>query len=84
MLCAILAHNLTRELQMRTEPAARTTQRKRPALWDFRRLDTLRQSLIHLAGRLIRPQGRLSLSLNANSAIQQELLHYLDELRKAA
>jgi hypothetical protein len=84
MLCAILAHHLTRELQMRTEPAARTTQRKRPALWDFCRLDTLRQSLIHLAGRLIRPQGRLTLSLNANSEIQKELLHYLDGLREGA
>lgn len=80
MLCAILAHNLTRELQMRTDSPARSTQPKRPALWDFRRLDTLRHSLLHLAGRLIRPQGRLTLSLNANAVIQDRLLHYLNGL----
>lgn len=84
LLCAILAHNLTRELQMRTDPPTRSTYPKRPALWDFRRLDTLRHTLLHLAGRLIRPQGRLTLSMNANSTIQKELLHYLEGLSDAA
>lgn len=84
LLGAILAHNLTRELQMRTDPPTRSSYPKRPALWDFRRLDTLRHTLLHLAGRLIRPQGRLTLSMNANSTIQNELLHYLEGLSDAA
>ena len=34
LLAAVLAHNLTRELHMRVHEPARTTQAKRPALWD--------------------------------------------------
>ena len=84
LLSAVMAHNLSRELQMMTRPAQRTTQEKRPALWQFEKLTTLRQRIIQRAGRLIRPQGRLTLSMSANSAAQNELLHYLDQLEKAA
>ena len=84
LLSAVLAHNLTRELQMIARPPARTTLPKRPALWAFERLDTLRRRLIQRAGRLIRPQGQLTLSMSANPAVQNELLHYLEALEKAA
>jgi hypothetical protein len=84
LLSAVLAHNLSRELQMMTRPAQRTTQEKRTALWQFEQLATLRQRIIQRAGRLIRPQGRLTLSMSANSAAQNELSHYLDQLEKAA
>ncbi len=84
LLSAVLAHNLSRELQMITRAPSRTTQEKRPALWDFEQLYTLRQRVIQRAGRLIRPQGRLTLSMSANQAAQNELLHYLDEIEKAA
>lgn len=80
LLSAVMAHNLSRELQMMTRPAHRTTQEKRSALWQFEHLTTLRQRIIQRAGRLIRPQGRLTLSMSANSAAQSELLHYLDQL----
>ncbi|VAX08415.1 hypothetical protein MNBD_GAMMA26-571, partial [hydrothermal vent metagenome] len=33
---------------------------------------------------LIRPQGQLTLSMSANEAAQNELLHYLDEIKIAA
>ncbi len=46
--------------------------------------NTLRRRVIQRAGRLIRPQGWLTLSMNANQAVQNELLHYLDEIEKAA
>ena len=42
LLAGLLAHNLTRELQMRTTPPVRHTTPGRAALWAFERLDTLR------------------------------------------
>ena len=83
LLSVLLAHNLGRELQMIAHPPSRTTLEKRPAFWDFLRLDTLRRRLIQRAGRLIRPQGQLTLSLPTNAAVQNELLHYLDALQAA-
>ncbi len=84
LLSAILGHNLSRELQMIVHPSSRTTQQKRPALWAFEQLDSFRRRLIQRAGRLIRPQGRLTLSMNANESIENELLHYLNALERAA
>jgi hypothetical protein len=84
LLAAVIAHYLSRELQMMTRPAQRTVQEKRTALWQFEKLTTLRQRIIQRAGRLIRPQGRLALTMSANSAAQNELLYYLDQLEYAA
>ena len=84
LLSALLAHNLTRELQMLVGEPTRSTQPKRPALWNFEQLSSFRQRLLQRAGRLIRPQGKLTLSMNANSAIQNEMLHYLNALAKVA
>ena len=84
LLSAMLAHNLTRELQMITHPTQRGTTAKRTALWAFQQLDTIRRNLIQRAGRLIRPQGKLVLSMNDNTAVEAELLHYLDALEVAA
>jgi hypothetical protein len=84
LLSAVMAHNLSRELQMITRPQERSTLAKRPALWQFDQLSSIRRRLIQRAGRLIRPQGRLTLSMNANETIKHELLHYLDELDRAA
>jgi len=83
MYAAILAHNATRELQMVAEPCARATTAKRAALWTFQQLDTLRRNIIQRAGRLIRPNGRLVLSMNANPAVEEETLHYLEALQAA-
>jgi len=84
LLSAMLAHNLTRELQMIAHPTQRGTTAKRTALWAFQQLDTIRRNLIQRAGRLIRPQGKLVLSMNDNAAVEAELLHYLDALEVAA
>lgn len=80
LLSALFAHNLARELQMVAHAPTRRTLEKRPALWDFPRLDTLRRTLIQRAGRLIRPQGQLTLSMSANSAVKDQMLHYLHAL----
>ncbi len=68
---------------MIARPPARGTLEKRPSLWAFLGLDTLRRQLIQRAGRLIRLQGKLTLSMPVNPAVQNELLHYLEALQRA-
>jgi hypothetical protein len=76
-LAATLAHNLTREMQMECKDRARTTTPKRTHLWAFETLRTLRERIVRRAGRLIRPQGRLTLVMSANAATRDELQDYL-------
>jgi len=77
LLSAIMAHNLNRELQMSADQATRSTTEQRAPWWSFVRLGTRRMRLIQRAGRLTRPEGRLTLTLSANPTVQSELLHYL-------
>lgn len=84
LLSALMAHNLTRELQMIASSPTRVTQEKRPALWKFQQLNTVRRRIIQRAGRLIRPQGTTTLSMSANKALQSELLHYIGAVQPAA
>jgi Transposase DDE domain group 1 len=83
-LCAMLAHNLARAVQMLAAPAALRTRPKRPTGWKFHTLDTLRHRLIQRAGRLTRPQGNLTLIMSANPSVRKALLHFLDAVTKAA
>ena len=80
LLAALFAHNLSRELQMRTLPRSRHTTAKRAALWVFEKLDTLRAKLLHRAGRLTRPGGKLTLTISATRQTQTQLLHSLAAL----
>lgn len=41
-------------------------------------------AVIQRAGRLIRPQAKLVLSMNTNPAVEEELLHYVNVLQQAA
>jgi len=50
---------------------------KRPALWQFCKIGTLRKQLIQRAGPLIRPQGVLTLSMSTNSAVEELMRSYL-------
>ena len=77
LLSNVVAHNLTRELQMRYRERDRQTTVKRPALWEFNRIGTLRKQFIQRAGRLIRPQGILTLSMPNNSFVEKTILSYL-------
>jgi hypothetical protein len=84
LLAGMLAHNLGRELQMIAHPPQRKLTAKRTALWAFEKLGTLQRKLIQRAGRLLRPAGKLVLSMNSNEAVERDLLHYLDVLEVAA
>ena len=84
LLATLFAHNLARELHMATTPRCRNTTEKRAALWVFEQLSTIRATLIHRAGRLTRPQGRLTLTISANHWIKTHLLQALRALRHAA
>jgi hypothetical protein len=83
-LCAMMAHNLSREIQMLASPPLPRALPKRPAAWTFERLDTIRHRIIQRAGRLTRPKGELTLTMSANRAVRNDLLHFLDVVRKAA
>ena len=69
---------------MITRAPDRSTQKKRPALWEFEQLSTLRHRIIQRAGRLIRSQGNLTLSMAANEATENEMLQILDATPRAA
>jgi hypothetical protein len=84
LLAALFAHNLTRELQMATAPPERHTTRRRAALWAFEKLETLRRTVIQRAGRLTRPQGKLTLTISGGAALKSRLLQTLTSLQAAA
>ena len=84
MFAGILAHNLTRELQIQIDRRARGTTPKRAALWCFREMETLRRTLIRRTGRIIRPGGKPILSMNGNDSLEGELRHALTALNAAA
>ncbi len=81
LLAGLFAHNLTRELQMATTEPCRHTTMNRAALWAFEKLDTIRTTWLHRAGRLTHPQGLLTLTLNANAWVRQHLLGLLESLK---
>lgn len=80
MMAGILAHNLTRELQMTVSAPARGTTEKRAARWVFEHLGTLRHRLIARAGRITRPGGRLTLTLSPNAAARRDLTRMMSAL----
>ncbi len=83
LLASVLAHNLCRELQMAVRPQERRTTAKRTPLWRFEKLATIRNHLLRRAGRLIRPNGRRTLSMNANRTVRTALADYLHALEAA-
>jgi hypothetical protein len=83
-MAAIMAHNVTRELQMQTTPRSRKTNPKRAALWVFEKLETMRNKLIRRAGRVYHPDGRLTLTISHNRAMQEELERVMNGLQEVA
>lgn len=81
-LSAMLTHNLGRELQMSAESRIRCDSAKRAARWVFRKLDALRHVILR-AGRLTRPEGRLTLTMNGNAAVRDDVLRYVQAARAA-
>jgi len=68
-------------LQMQISPPQRRTTAKRAPLWVFEQLDTLRRQIFQRAGRLIRPQGILTLVLGTNEAVEAKIRGYLEGLQ---
>lgn len=81
LLAGLFAHNLAREFQMATTPPERKITVQRTTLWAFEKLDTLRNTLLHRAGRLTRPRGVLTLTLNANAWLRQYMPRLLRTLQ---
>jgi hypothetical protein len=84
LLAGALAYNLLRELQMMTTAPSRRTTEKRTPLWAFEQLSTFRAGLIQRAGRLTRPQGKLTLTISASHWIKNRLLDVVKALQNAA
>ena len=81
-IASMFAVNLTRELQIRAAPTrvSKPGGLKRRPCWKFQELGTLRQRWLHRAGRLISPQGRLTLVVSADASVQKEF----DQLYRGA
>jgi hypothetical protein len=76
-IASVLAHNLGRELQMvATKRTLRDTV-KRAARWPFHKLSTLRLRVFQRAGRLTRPEGRLTLTMSGNAVVRDDVLHLI-------
>lgn len=84
LVSSVLAHNLARELQMQQSPPARRSTPKRACLWIFEQIDTLRKSIIQRAGRLTRPNGKLTLTMTANLATREKLESMMRAVDRAA
>lgn len=83
LLAVVFAHNLNRELQMTAQAPMRKQSPKRQALWVFEKLSTQRNKIIQRAGRLLKPQGKLTLSMAANDAVQGAFLNYIARFKMA-
>ncbi len=83
-LASMMAHNLSREMQMVANPAKTHARPKRPAGWTFKRLDTIRHQILQRAGRFIKPQGKLTLIMSGNHAVKKDLMHLVGKLLEAA
>ncbi len=84
LLAGLFAHNLIRELQMRSAERSRGTTDNRAALWVFERVDTVRKTLLRRAGRLTRPSGQLTLTISGAGTVKERFLNMLESLRPAA
>jgi hypothetical protein len=84
LLAGLLAHNLIRELQMRTSEPTRRTTPKRSALWVFETVDTFRKSVLQRAGRLTRPKGVLTLTIGGAQWLKDKITKTLHALELAA
>ena len=78
-----IAH-LVPVMQMQTKPRTRENGLTRPALWLFEKLDTVRNRLIRRAGRLHTPNGKLTLTMSENEAVQRDYERIVTELAVAA
>ena len=85
LLCSLLAHALSKEIQMRAAaPRFEANTPTRACLWLVERIDSIRKRIIQRAARLTRPGGRLVLTLAQCPAVEHDLRRLLDPLRETA
>ena len=83
-LASMLAHNCARELQMRAASPQRKTTPRRAARWVFESLGSIRLRLINTAGRFTSPQGKLTLTLQAEPSEQADIRNLVECAKKAS
>ncbi|MFS1523854.1 hypothetical protein ACL7TT_07030 [Microbulbifer sp. 2304DJ12-6] len=57
--------------------------RKAPYIVEVKKSGTLRKEIIQRAGRIIRPKGKLVLSMAKNDAVKDGMLQFLDGIERA-
>jgi hypothetical protein len=80
LLACFLVHNLNREIKMICEEPSRGTTEKRSPQWVFDKISSLRNNLVNIAGCLTNPKGKLTLTMNANEATEQDYQMIMDAL----
>jgi len=78
LLSAILAHNLHKEMQINTYEKDRGHTKKRSPLWKFESLSIFRKNVLQRAGRLIKPQGRLTLVMSKCDKVKKVITDILE------
>lgn len=78
LIANVMAHNLTRELQMSVAKQSRATNEKRTPHWIFEGIQSMRRKFLHRAARLVRPDGRLTLSMQKNAAVEEKFSYFLN------
>ncbi len=77
-LAAMFAHNITKRIQMdASEPRHKKVNSTRSALWRFSDLKTIRNTIVRRAGRIIKPQGRLTLVVSATKSVESNIQKFL-------
>ena len=84
LLAGLFAFNLIRDLQMEASPPVRRTTSKRKTLWIFEQVGTIRKTILQRAGRLSRPEGKLTLTFCAGKKLKERVLHILQAFDTAA
>ena len=80
-LCGMMAHNLGREWQLRTDRKTRNQGKNQRSVRRFESLGTLSRRFLQQAGRIIKPQGRLVLEMNTDEGTQRRIERDLDRLQ---
>ena len=78
-LAAICAHNITKRIQMDLKKQRHNYDcPRRSPLWKFRDLKTTRNTIIRRAGKVTKPQGKLTLTISATEKVESDVSEFLD------
>ena len=83
-VCAMMAHNLGRKMQMLAKPRE-LVPRQTPSGMDTPNAGHATPPFSSSApARLTQPKGELTLTLSSNPMVKKDLLHFLEALKEAA